>query len=369
MKNRGLPEQIAETIVSDVILPRELAPGDQLPTVRELQRKFEVSTSTISAALDVLEDQGIISRQHRNGSYLKSQPSHAPAPGKTCRKVGLVYPAFTTKPLLKDILRGMERICKTQRIELSTATVETYGQEQAKATEMARSGLDALVIYPQPRTIKQFRSDYLASELPGLPIILIDLAYPSQMRTNITFDNYQLGFDITQRLLEEGHRNISFKKLKSQNREIHYRSNNDRYQGYLDALQSKGITPLPEHCWSENFSIHFKPEEKLSIDFLSAFKEKPSAQRPTAVISLEDNHAAALIRCAKNVGVRVPEDLKIVGFDSNSAAHRRAGIPFPTTRPDFEKMGSLAANLAIREVRHPSPAPLNYVLPVDLDWV
>jgi len=42
MKNRGLPEQIAETIVSDVILPRSLAPGDQLPTVRELQRKFEL---------------------------------------------------------------------------------------------------------------------------------------------------------------------------------------------------------------------------------------------------------------------------------------------------------------------------------------
>ncbi|MCK5676683.1 MAG: GntR family transcriptional regulator, partial [Verrucomicrobia bacterium] len=53
MKSRGLPEQIAETIVSDVILPRSLAPGDQLPTVRELQQKFEVSTSTIAAALDV----------------------------------------------------------------------------------------------------------------------------------------------------------------------------------------------------------------------------------------------------------------------------------------------------------------------------
>jgi len=368
MKNRGLPEQIAETIVSDVILPRSLAPGDQLPTVRELQRKFEVSTSTISAALDILEDQGTISRQHRNGSFLKSQPSHAPAPGKTCRKIGLIYPAFTTKPLLKDILRGMERICKAQRIELSVATVETYGQEQAKATEMAHADLDALVIYPHPRTIKQFRSDYLASELPGLPIILIDLAYPAQMRTNITFDNYQLGFDITLKLLEEGHRNIAFKKLKSQNKEIHYRSNNDRYQGYLDALQFKGITPLPEFCWAENFSIHLKPEEKLAIDFLRNFKEKPLAQRPTAVISLEDNHAAALIHCAKELGIRIPEDLKIVGFDSNPDAHRLADIPFPTSCPDFEKMGSLAANLAIREVRSPS-SPLNYVLPVELNWV
>ena len=105
------------------------------------------------------------------------------------------------------------------------------------------------------------------------------------------------------------------------------------------------------------------------MDFLRAFKEKPPAQRPTAVISLEDNHAAALIRCAKEAGIRVPEELKIVGFDNYAHAREAAGIPFPTTCPDFVKLGSLAANLAIREVRHPSPAPLNYVLPVELSWL
>ena len=368
MGNRLLPEQIAEIIVSDIILSGSLVPGDQLPSVRKLQHKFEISTSTVAAALNFLENSGVISRQHGKGCYLKRLPSQAPGKNKTCRRIGLILPGFTTESVQKDLLNGITQTCKTHRIELSTVTVESYEQEKETAESLIHSGMDALIIYPHPRTIKQFRNDYLASEFTAFPIILIDLTYPSQMRTSIIFDNYQLGFDITLKLLEEGHQNISFKKLKSQNREIYYRSNNDRYQGYLDALESKGITPLPEFCWSENFSIHLKPEEKLALDFLRDFKEKPPAQRPTAVISLEDNHAAALIRCAKELCIRVPEDLKIVGFDNNPQACKSSSTPFPTTCPDFSKLGNLAVNLAIREIRAPS-SPLNYVLPVELKWI
>lgn len=369
MQNEYLPEQIAETIISDIILPSSLSPGSRLPSVRELQKKFEVSTFTIVAALDALEGRGIISRQHGIGCYLKRRPNHTPSHAKKCKEIGLLYPTFTTQPVLEDLLSGITRICKIHQIKLSTCKVESYADEKTKTETMVDSGVDALIVYPVPRTIKQFRNDYLASELKDFPIILIDLAYPSQMRTNITFDNYQLGLDITLKLLEEGHRNIAFKKLKSKNREIYYRSNNDRYAGYVDALESKGITPFPELCWSENFSNHLKPEENLALNFLRDFKEKPLNQRPTAVIALEDNHAAALIRCAKKENIKIPEDLKVIGFDNNPQARKSAQIPFPTTCPDFFKMGTFSANLAARETQKPSPSPLNYVLPVDIKWV
>lgn len=369
MRNGQLPEKIANTIVSDIILAGSLAPGDRLPTVRDLQKKFEVSTATVALAFDRLEKNGIIVRKHGSGCFLKRIPNHTAAKTKTCRRVGFIYPDYIIESMLRDILSGIQHICDIHQIKLSTHPVSSFEQEQAKATKLARSNMDALIIYPQPRTIKQFRSDYLASELTDFPVVLMDLAYPSQMRTNITFDNYRLGFNITLKLLDEGHRNIAFKKLKSQSKEVYYRSNNDRYQGYLDALQSKGTGPIPEFCWAEDISLDSKAEEQLSVDFLRDFAEKPVSRRPSAVISLEDQHAATLIRCARQVGIRVPEDLKVVGFDNNPSAHERAGIPFPTTRPDFFKLGDMAMDLAIREVHRPSSVPLNYVLPVELDWV
>ena len=58
MKAKQLPKRIAETIVSDLLLAGPMDPGDRLPTVRDLQRKFEVSNPTVVPALALLEKKG-----------------------------------------------------------------------------------------------------------------------------------------------------------------------------------------------------------------------------------------------------------------------------------------------------------------------
>ena len=367
MKAKQLPNRIAETFISDVLLAGSMEPGDRLPTVRDLQRKFEVSTSTVAAALVILEKQGIIYRKHGSGCFVKQLPEQQIAKTKTCKQIGLIYPDFTSESVLGDVLTGIRDNCKQHGITLTTATVATYEQEELQAKTMAQYRVDALIIYPLPRTIKQFRKDYLAEPFTELPVVLTDLAYPSQKRSNVTFDNYQLGFDITMRLLEEGHTRIAFKKMKSQNREIFYRSNNDRYEGYLDALQTKGIEPLSELCWSEDY--YADSGDTLAAEFIETFRAKPKTERPTAVICLEDIHAALLIRYAKEAGVAIPDELRVIGFDNIPKAPEIAGMPFPTTEPDFRRMGARAVTIAVREIRAPSAQPLNYVLPVEFKWI
>ncbi len=369
MENKRLPEQIAESIISDYILSGQLAPGDKMPTVRQLQQKFEVSTYTVFSAFNLLEKQGLVSRRHGSGCYLSHNPKPFLLSNKTCYKVGFVHPDFITEHILNDIISGIEHASSMRRIKLQTYTTNSYANEKKQIEKLARSSFDALIVYPIPRTSKQARQDYLANELPEFPIILMDLAYPFQKRTNVVFDNYQLGFDITIRLLREGHKNIAFNKLKNRTKEIFHRSNNDRYEGYIDALSSQGIDPRPELCWPENFSMNPESEEKLAQDFVETLRETPKKIRPSAVICLEDRHASALIRCARKENLNIPEDLKVIGFDSNPQAQQRAGAPFPTSRPDFFKMGATALNLAVRETKNSSAAPLNYVLPVDLNWI
>jgi GntR family transcriptional regulator of arabinose operon len=340
-----------------------------MPTVRQLQQKFEVSTYTVFSAFNLLEKQGLVSRKHGSGCYLSHNPKPFLLSNKTCYKVGFIHPDFITENILNDIVSGIEQACSTRKIKFQAYETTSYANERKTVEKLARSSFDALIVYPIPRTSKQARQDFLASELPELPIILMDLAYPFQKRTNVVFDNYQLGFDITIRLLKEGHRNIAFNKLKNRTKEIFHRSNNDRYQGYMDALSTQGIDPRPGLCWPEHFSKNPESEEKLAQDFLETLRQTPEKTRPSAVICLEDRHAAALIRCAKKENLKIPEDLKVIGFDNNPQAREDAGIPFPTTSPDFFKMGTFALNLAVRETKSPSSSPLNYVLPVDLNWV
>lgn len=368
MRNKRLPDQIAESIITDYIVSGEISPGDKMPTVRKLQQKFEVSTSTVFSAFNILEKQGLITRQHGSGCYLSINPKPFLRPNKTCYKIGFVHPTLLTKRILSEMMSGMKHACLERKIKFQTYETSSYAHEKKTVEKLADTSFDALIVCPIPRTTKQARQDYLANELPDFPIILMDLAYPFQNRTNIIFDNYQLGFDITIRLLKEGHQNIAFNKLKNRTKEIFHRSNNDRYQGYIDALSTHGIAPLPELCWPEQFSTHPEPEEELAEIFLMNLKAKPKNMQPTAVICLEDRHAAALIRCAKKENLKIPEDLKVVGFDNNRYARETAGMPFPTTCPDFAKMGTFAVNLAVRETQTPSATPLHYVLPVELSW-
>lgn len=369
MDNKRLPEQIADSIISDYIISGQLAPGDKMPTVRQLQKKFEVSTYTVFSAFNLLEKQGLVSRKHGSGCYLSLNPKPFLLSNKTCYKIGFIHPDFITEHILNDITSGIEQACSTRKIKLQTYETNSYSNEKKTVEKLALSNFDALIVYPIPRTSKQARQDYLANQLQDFPIILMDLAYPFQKRTNVVFDNYQLGFDITIRLLQEGHKNIAFNKLKNRSKEIFHRSNNDRYQGYMDALGTQGITPLPELCWPEHFSTHPEPEEELARAFLKTLKDKPKKLRPTAVICLEDRHAAALIRCAKKERIKIPEELKVIGFDNNPNARKAAAISFPTSCPDFFKMGTFATNLAARETQKISTTRLNYVLPVDIEWI
>ncbi len=366
----SLPEKIAANISQEIIAGNRLTAGDRLPTFREIQKLFEVSTSTINQAFSILEKDGIVELKRGSGCFVKRIPEtkrrHAAGHARICS----IFPNFSTHSSVFHIYQGIETATQQYGYSITISSNTSYEQEQEQVLGTLQADCDAIILYPMPRTIKQFRTDYIKSLPPDSPLILLDICYPEQNKTSVVFDNYQVGYDVTRRLIQEGHSKIVFKRLKSRDREFYHRSNDDRFKGYMAALKRSGLPVLPELYWSERFTTDIKnPSRRASSRFLEEWKKTPQPSRPTAVICLEDMHAATLINTAADLGIDVPNDLKIIGFDNLQAAQSMTPAPFPTTAPDFHQMGSLAVSILDRILNEGPQPVVQYMLPVPIKWI
>jgi DNA-binding LacI/PurR family transcriptional regulator len=206
-------------------------------------------------------------------------------------------------------------------------------------------GCKAIVLYPVPRTPEQFRKDYLKTEFKDFPIILLDNAFPEQGRSQVVFDNYRAGYNMTELLLKEGHKRIAFMMPDS---ELLVRSIRDRYKGFRDALQEAGIPFADEDLWVVNASrsIYSTPKDDVLKNIKPKLANLLSGDHPTAVIAVEDTTAVYTISIAKEQGIDIPGQLRVVGFDNLGIA-RLFEPTFPTTAPDFTQSGAIAVEMAI----------------------
>src|SRR5262249_13704706 len=129
---------------------------------------------------------------------------------------------------------------------------------------------------------------------------------------------------------------------------------------YLDALRFARRPCRAEDRWGvSGLGI---PPEAIRV-WLTAWRAQP--ERPTALIALEDRVAIQIVQQAQELGIRVPEELCITGFD-NLAVGRSFSPPFPTTEPDFRRAGEIATRLAIQQMRGERMEPCIYMLPVPI---
>jgi DNA-binding LacI/PurR family transcriptional regulator len=366
----SLPEKIAANISQEIIAGNRLKRGDRLPTFREIQKLFEVSTSTINQAFIILQKQGIVELKRGSGCFVKLIPPPRQSHASSHSDIAVIFPNFSTHSSAFHIYQGIEAATQQYGYNITINSNTSYEQEKDQVLRQIESGCGAVILYPMPRTIKQFRTDYIKECPADYPLILLDICYPEQNKTSIVFDNYQAGYDITQKLIQEGHSKIVFKRLKNRDKEFYHRSNDDRFKGYTAALKRAGLPLLPELYWSERFTTDIKtPSPLASSSFLTDWKNRSEASRPTAVICLEDMHAVTLIKTAAGMGIDVPGDLRVVGFDNLESAQSMSPTPFPTTCPSFLQMGSLAVSIADRFLNEGPQPVVQYMLPVPIKWI
>ncbi len=178
----------------------------------------------------------------------------------------------------------------------------------------------------------------------GIPIVMIDdQAKPTSIPW-VGADNRMGGYLATRYLLRLGHRRIAHIQGPKK-----FLVSYERYQGYCEALCEAGMTPDPTLVMEGDF---MPLGGRSCASRLLAMEE-----RPTAIVAANDLMAYGVLAAAEEYGLRVPEDLSLIGFDDIPlSAHTRPALT--TVRQPFYEMGRRAIELLLSLLE--SPRPVNH---------
>ena len=201
----------------------------------------------------------------------------------------------------------------------------------AWARDLAGAGRRAVIAVVNDLTA----GDLSALSRARLPLVVIDpLNLPRARVTSVGSTNFAGGLVATQHLLALGHRRIAFVGGPAS-----AACNQARMHGFRAAMEAEGA-PVPEEYVR---SGHFMYEDGVALGALVL--DLP--ERPTAVFAASDETAAGVIEAGRARGLRIPEDLSVVGFDDTQVA-RFASPPLTTVRQPLREMGGVALRTALR---------------------
>lgn len=277
------------------------------PAVREATRR---------RVLDAIADLG----------YAPNPAARALSTGRTL-SVGVVAPFFT-RPSVIERLRGVSQVLAGAGYQLVLFDVERPGQDWESFRTLP-GGLDGLLSIslcpPEP--------DLARFEAAGMPVVLID--HPDQRLPAVYTDDVAGGRLATGHLLDLGHRRIAF--LGDFEHNYHgFTSSAMRRSGYEQALAEAGCDVDPELV--RRAAHGREPAAALTRELLG------SKLRPTAIFAASDTQALGVLEAAEELGVDVPGDLSVVGYDDIELA-RYAGLT--TVAQPLEESGTRGAELLL----------------------
>lgn len=319
--------------------------ADRGVTIRELAEAAGVSIGTVSRALK--GQPGLSEQTRAQVLSVAQQLGYDTAKLRTGkpRRMLFLYSrsigSLATNPFYSYVLHGAETACRDPGVPLSIMSV--LGGEDI-AGQIRRHEADALLVagYIDPEAMEAVRQC-------ELPLVLVDHFYPGVRCVND--DNLRGGWLATQHLLEGQAQRIAaiFGPL------THY-SVSLRAKGFRRALFEAGRLFDPDYEVILDPSLEYR---EAGRDAMRRLLELPAP--PDAVFVYNDSTAMTAIEYCQERGLRVPEDIRFVGYDDIEEA-ARFKPPLTTVKMDKEALGYVAARALIDG----DVAPNDASLPVEL---
>jgi DNA-binding LacI/PurR family transcriptional regulator len=319
--------------------------ADRGVTIRELAEAAGVSIGTVSRALK--GQPGLSEQTRAQVLSVAQQLGYDTAKLRTGkpRRMLFLYSrsigSLANNPFYSYVLHGAETACRDPGVPLSIMSV--LGGEDI-AGQIRRHEADALLVagYIDPEAMDAVRQC-------ELPLVLVDHFYPGVRCVND--DNLRGGWLATQHLLESKAQRIAaiFGPL------VHY-SVSLRAKGFRRALYEAGRLFDPDYEVILDPSLEYREAGRDAMRRLLALPAPPDA-----VFAYNDSTAMTAIEYCQEQGLRVPEDIRFVGYDDIEEA-ARFKPPLTTVKMDKEALGYVAARALIEG----DTAPNDASLPVEL---
>jgi LacI family transcriptional regulator len=274
-------------------------------TISEIAREAGVSVPTVSKVLN--GHAHVAAETRARVEEIIARRDYARRPAKRRQKAGLVdlvFPGLGSEWAL-EIIEGVERVAQDAGYGTVVSSLNLEGSRirpwLANLAERKSDGLLMAVYQLDAKQIQRVKS-------LGIPVVLIDpVGQPGPDLMTVGAANWEGGYSATDHLLQLGHKRIAMIGGRED-----LQCSSAREDGYISALRRAGIALDPALMVPGDFSI--EAGEAATRKLL----ELPD--RPTAIFTGNDGQALGAYRAARSAGLRIPEDLSVVGFDDVPAA-------------------------------------------------
>lgn len=248
---------------------------------------------------------------------------------------------------MTSVLDGIERVTSEAGYDLIIVhSSERYEKEVANASILFHKRVDGLIasLAFDTKNLNHFKQ----FEEKSIPIIFFDRVDESSHHTKVVIDNHKGGYMATQHLIELGCKRIAM-LTATLKRNVYAQ----RHKGYMDALSDNHIIYKKELVLVKDLSEQSGLEAAQEI-----LKMKPM---PDGLFVTNDFTAAVCMHALKEQGIRIPEDIAIVGFN-NDAICKIVDPQLTTIDYPGQQMGELAATTLINQLKNPVSGQVNTVV-------
>lgn len=325
-----------------------------MATLRDVAERADVSFSTVSRAINhpekVKDDtrerveaaiRELGYRPHRAARRLRGQAVHA-------QIFGLIIPDVEN-PFYSGIVRGVEDRAFAEGYAVILSNTSEDPERERFYLDVLRQESAAGAILPPFAEGSPLTLD---PEALGFPVVCFDRRPPTGAFDTVVVDNETGAFEAVSHLARLGHRRVGLIVAS-----LDFSTSTERLEGYRCALREHGL-PV-ENDLIRSGEPRQEAGQTLALDLLDA--DDP----PTALFVGNNVMTMGALAAAQTLGLRVPHDLSIVGFDDPPWAQLVSPPLTTVCQPTFE-IGQTAADLLLRRIGDPDREPETIVLPTAL---
>ncbi len=324
------------------------------PTIHDIARELKISASTVSRAL---QNNPRISLKTRDkiiatAEIMGYRPNTLASNlrNKKSNTIGIVVPLIN-RYFFSAVISGVEDVAfKAGYTVVISQSNDQADKEISIVHSMFANRVDGLII---SIAMESTSFDHLKMfTKKSIPLVFFDRAVPEIETNKIVVDDFMGGFRVTEHLINQGYKRIGH-LAGPQNLTTYY----DRKNGYIDALLKNGI------AFDEMLVVTNRLRSEDGIAAVQYLLSLPNP--PDAIFCGNDTTALSTMIYLRDKGIRIPEDIGIVGFSNEPFSSVVSPSISTIAQPGFI-MGQKAAELILSQIVHKEKSFKTLVMPTEL---
>jgi DNA-binding LacI/PurR family transcriptional regulator len=358
MKNSSKHGAISRQLATEIIAGKYRKTG-RLPSEAQFVKRFGVSRPTVGRALKDLQDQGLIDRRKGSGTFLRSEKDRAHNAYSSVPQLGMIVPSLRHTEIFESICGELASLARVNDYGLwwgasaspVSETKMTVEEAEALCSRFIESGVAGVFFVPfEHQADREAANRRIVERLrqAGIPVVLLDRdigAFPNRNAYDLVgVDNFAGSYQLAEHLIKLGARRLAYVM-----RPLTASTVDARIAGARIAMLAYGLeAPRP--------FVH--AGDPTDLKFVRSFAQ---GHRLDAVLCTSDHLAAQLLQSLTRLGIRVPQDLRLVGFDDVRFASLLT-IPLTTVEQPCRDIAITAFNALRERIKNPTLPPRTLML-------